>query len=202
MARVERSGRRRSRDQGAGLGSALMMTSLCGERTARPRRSRCDAGPPSPQALDGWRRWRPTRMHCRRCARVASRTHEGRTFNSAAACSTSSNGSSSDRARTGSTAMTDSAWRAWSRSFTSTDRKGRHPCLLRSVRVSDDPVASVEFRPTGAAIIPPRMRAKTSLLARTTERASGCSNAVAGPRTTVGERVSAARNPATDSAVA
>jgi hypothetical protein len=111
-------------------------------------------------------------MHGRRPARVASRTHDGRTFSSAAACSTSSNGSSRVRARAGSTATTDSPSTDTSQLDAAIQRRPHHPASFRSPSLACDE-AGLQLPSDWCDDHSGRIAGKTCLPTRTTERDSG-----------------------------
>src|SRR5919107_3342571 len=98
-------------------------------------------------------------MHGKRPARVASRTHDGRTLSSAAACSTSSSGSSSDRARTGSTATTNSLLGGTSPHDVGAQRRSHLTAsFVRSTQVRSSRTNSLH--PARVLIIPEKLQEK------------------------------------------
>lgn len=113
-------------------------------------------------------------MHGSRPARVASRTHDGRTFSNAAACSASSKGSSSDKAKTGSTATTGSPSSDTPPPLTATQRRSHHTAPFNSASLVYEHAGPLRF-PSGWCIDHSAVFAgKTCLLAGTTDRAKRC----------------------------
>jgi hypothetical protein len=99
-------------------------------------------------------------MHGRRPARVASRTHEGRTLSSAAACSTSSSGSSNETAPTGSTATADPPSSSASQPHAATQQRSHHPGLLQISLTCVQFRRTNTFHPAAALIIPKQLQEK------------------------------------------